>query len=51
MEHDLHLQADLFFGPCNDPDCPGAALAARQPQLELVWPTRAQERLIEDGDE
>lgn len=50
MEHDPHLEADLFFGPCNDPDCPGAVLAPRRPRLELVWPTHAQGRLIEDGD-
>ena len=49
METDLHLEADLFFGPCNDPNCPGAALAPRQPRLELVWPDRAQQRLMEDG--
>lgn len=44
---DAHLQADLFFGPCNDPDCPGARLASGEPRLELVWsapdPTRPSE--------
>lgn len=48
---DLHLQADLFFGPCNDPECPGAQLASEQPgnaRLELVWPTRKARSLLED---
>lgn len=48
---DLHLQADLFFGPCNDPDCPGTQLASERlgkARLELVWPTREQRDLIED---
>jgi hypothetical protein len=46
---DVHLQADLFFGPCNDPDCPGAQWASgKKPRLELVWPTRDQRDLIED---
>jgi len=48
---DPHLEADLFFGPCNDPDCPGAALAARERRLELVWPTREQQQLIDDISE
>lgn len=49
MMDDLHLQADLVFGPCNDPDCPGAALAAGERRLELVWPTREEQQLT-DGD-
>ena len=48
---DPHLEADLFFGPCNDPVCPGSRLAPREPQLELVWPTRDQQRLIEGSDQ
>ena len=28
LRPDMHLQADLFFGPCNDPDCPGAQWAS-----------------------
>lgn len=47
----LHLEADLFFGPCNDPSCPGSRLVSREPQLELVWPTNEQQRLIEDADQ
>ena len=46
---DLHLQADLFFGPCNDPECPGALLASGKPRLELVWPSREQGQLIDDA--
>lgn len=49
--HDPHIEADLFFGPCNDPDCPGQALAARVRPLELVWPSREQWRLVEGMDE
>lgn len=48
---DLHLEADLFFGPCNDPDCPAAALAVRPRRLELVWPTPEQQELIEGTGE
>lgn len=50
---DLHLQADLFFGPCNDPDCPGAKLASGhsgRPRLELVWPSCGQRSLIDGGE-
>lgn len=47
---DLHLQADLFFGPCNDPDCPGAKLAHATTRLELVWPQRWRERPLDDPD-
>lgn len=45
---DLHLQADLFFGPCNDPDCPGTQ-ATTKPRLELIWPTREQTQLLDDA--
>jgi len=47
---DLHLQADLFFGPCNDPECPGALLASGKPgkaRMELVWPTRDHRSLVD----
>lgn len=47
---DLHLEADLLFGPCNDPDCPSATLSAREPRLELVWPTAEQQQLIGGPD-
>lgn len=46
---DLHLEADLFFGPCTDPDCPAAALAARERRLELVCPTREQRQVDGTG--
>ena len=45
---DLHLQADLFFGPCTDPDCPGAELASGKPRLELVRPPREKRERTED---
>lgn len=48
---DLHLQADLVFGPCNDPSCPGSHHGSSPQRLELVWPSPTQERPIEDGDE
>jgi hypothetical protein len=51
MDHDLHLEADLFFGPCNDPNCPGAVLASRESRPDLAWPTRDHLRLIEDADQ
>ena len=45
---DLHFEADPFFGPCIDTECPGCALAARDRRLELAWPTREQQRLLAD---
>jgi len=45
---DPHLQANLFFGLCNELECPGAQMASRKPRSELVWPTREQRNLIED---
>lgn len=47
---DPHLQADLFFGPCNDPACPGSRYGSSRPRLELVWPTPEQVHLIEGDD-
>ncbi|GAW54764.1 hypothetical protein [Nocardioides sp. PD653] len=47
---DLHLQADLFFGPCNDPDCPGAVFSdAQRPRVDLEWPTKDYLHLIRGG--
>lgn len=47
---DLHLEVDLFFGPCNDPECPGSRFVGRERRLDLAWPTREQQRLM-DGSE
>jgi hypothetical protein len=44
---DLHLEADLFFGPCLDPSCPGSKLATdRGPVVDLSWPSRDHLRLV-----
>ncbi len=45
---DLHLEADLFFGPCNDPDCPGSRVAADRPAVDIHWPLRNHLRLVGD---
>lgn len=42
---DLHLEADRLFGPCNDPDCPGA-IAARDAEAKA---RRRQLRLLRGG--
>lgn len=47
---DLHLQADLFFGPCNDPECPAAQLASHEPRLELVWSKSWHQQLLQGPD-
>ncbi len=47
---DLHLQADLFFGPCNDPSCPGSRYGSSPRRLELVWSNPEQQQLIDDSD-
>lgn len=48
---DPHLEADFFFGPCNDPGCPGSRYALPPRRLELVWPTPEQQRLIKGSDQ
>jgi len=50
MEHDLHLEADLFFGPCNDPACPGSRVAADAQAVDLHWPQRDHLRLVSDDE-
>lgn len=50
MEHDPHLEADLFFGPCNDPDCPGSRVAADRPAVDIHWPLRNHLRLVSDDE-
>lgn len=48
---DLHLEADLFFGPCNDPDCPGGRLSSTpDPRVDLGWAQDEQLRLIRGED-
>lgn len=47
---DLHLEVDLFFGPCNDPTCPGAILsAAQRPRVDLGWPSKDYLHVIRGG--
>lgn len=43
---DLHLQADLFFGPCNDPACPGSRYGYSRRRLELVLPPPKQQPFV-----
>lgn len=48
---DLHLEADLFFGPCNDPDCPAVRLIeSGQLRVDVGWPHRDHLRLIAGED-
>ncbi|MEP9385575.1 hypothetical protein [Nocardioides sp. KR10-350] len=48
---DLHLEADLFFGPCNDPDCPAVQLIeSGRLRVDSGWPNRNHLRLITGAD-
>ena len=48
---DLHLEADLFFGPCNDPDCPAVHLIENaRLRVDHGWPNRDHLRLIAGED-
>lgn len=48
---DPHLEADLFFGPCNDPDCPNHQLIqSGQLRPDVAWPSREHLRLVRDEE-
>lgn len=48
---DPHFEADLFFGPCSDPNCPAVRLIeSSQQRLDVGWPSRDHLRLITDED-
>lgn len=49
---DLHLEADRFFGPCNDPSCPGSRPEAEHAaRLDLDWTGRGHLRLVPDTED
>lgn len=48
---DPHLEADLFFGPCNDPDCPNHQLIqSSQLRPDVAWPSLEHLRLVRNEE-